>query len=290
MIRPTIFLLFGLFLCSCVGKKKYLEQKSGLEEQLANTRFVKDQAIDSLQTALYRAQGGNELLLIAQQQFQERLIELDNERRQLSGNLSATESKLRQQIGDLTAEKAELLRKSTALADEYKNTVSDFTGELVNIAESLQKDSLLAPLLDIRVKSGSLVLSVQEDNLFAKRVHDRLLPDENGLLQAVVNVLHAYPLLDIQVVGHTDNSTPARNQPDNLTFAGLRAATISKELANQYYLSASRITASSQGDSTPLKSNETEEGRKMNRRIEFRINNSLTTFLRKLDAIGQEKE
>ena len=279
-----------LLLSGCVSKKKYLTQQASLEEDLAIERQVSGQQIDSLKTALLKAQGGNEMLLIAQQQFQERLIELDNQRRQLSGNLSATENKLRKQVNQLTQEKNNLAKVAADLKKEYETTVSDFTEELTTIADTLKQDSILAPLMTIRVKSGSLLLSVQEELLFPRRTHDRLLPDENGLLQAVVNVLHAYPLLELQVIGHTDNSKTSRNQPDNRTFAGLRAATIATELTDTYYLSSSRITASSQGDSTPLKSNETEEGRKANRRIEFRINNSLSNLLRELEAIGNAKE
>lgn len=290
MFKLISFFTLLLLLSGCVSKKKFLEQQLSLEQQLFIEKNTSAQQIDSLQIALLKAQGGNELLLVAQKQFQERLIELDNARRQLSGNLSATSTKLEQRVKQLTEEKTELIKSAASLKQAYLNTIDDFTEELSSMANTLKQDSIIDSLVTIRVKSGSLSLSVQEELFFSGQAYDRLLPEGNQILQTIVDVLHAYPLLELQVIGHTDNAKPPRGQPDNRTFAGLRAATITTELTNNYYLSASRITAASQGDSTPLKSNETAEGRKANRRIEFRINNSLPNLLRELEAIGKEKE
>jgi flagellar motor protein MotB len=290
MIKIVIVLMFSLLLGGCVSKKKFLAQKTSLGNELLEEKLVSNQRIDSLQAELYKAQGGNEMLLIAQQQFQERLIELENQRRQLSGDLSATESRLRKRVGQLNQEKTDLGQSAADLRENYREVIDNFTGELRDIADTLNQDSILSPLIDIRIKSGNLQLFVQEELLFAKRVHNRLLPANTTILQAVVDVLHAYPLLELQIIGHTDNSKPTRGQPENRTFAGLRAATLANELTETYYLSASRVTASSKGDSTPMKSNETEEGRKANRRIEFRVNNSLPTLLRELESIGREQE
>jgi len=70
---------------------------------------------------------------------------------------------------------------------------------------------------------------------------------------------------DIMVTGHADIS----GNPDlNFRLAGSRATAI-KNMLIKYGLSETRITAESRGQDEPQASNETEEGRAKNRRVEI---------------------
>ncbi|URA09941.1 OmpA family protein [Thermospira aquatica] len=89
---------------------------------------------------------------------------------------------------------------------------------------------------------------------------------EKGLDQ-LAEVLKKYPKLDIVVSGHTDSiGNPAYNQK----LSELRAKAIADYLLQQG-ISQDRISYIGYGDTRPLVSNATPEGRAKNRRVEIKI-------------------
>ncbi len=86
-------------------------------------------------------------------------------------------------------------------------------------------------------------------------------------LKDLVTALSDYPNMTIELAGHTDNV----GEPDaNMTLSNARAQTVFQFLADQG-IAASRMTAVGYGDTNPLESNDTVEGRATNRRTEFTI-------------------
>lgn len=86
-------------------------------------------------------------------------------------------------------------------------------------------------------------------------------------LDNVVEILGKYPNLHVELSGHTDN---IGDPTSNMGLSENRA-----ENAMQYLLSknisASRLSAKGYGESQPLGSNDTPDGRKKNRRTELKI-------------------
>lgn len=90
----------------------------------------------------------------------------------------------------------------------------------------------------------------------------------------------AYPALDsladylsdhleytLEIIGHTDNQGKPE---DNLKLSEKRAKTVFEYLAGKG-IAKSRMKYSGKGDTDPIEDNEEEEGRRMNRRVEFRV-------------------
>ena len=71
----------------------------------------------------------------------------------------------------------------------------------------------------------------------------------------------------VQLVGHTDDDATAEH---NMTL-GLRRANLIKALLVSRGISGSRIKTSSKGEEQPIAPNDTEENRKLNRRVELTI-------------------
>lgn len=86
-------------------------------------------------------------------------------------------------------------------------------------------------------------------------------------LDKLVKVFNEYPDTNIQIYGHTDS---AGAHDYNMTLSNQRAASVKTYLSGKG-LAASRFVTSGLGETEPLASNETVEGKSQNRRVEFAI-------------------
>ncbi len=86
-------------------------------------------------------------------------------------------------------------------------------------------------------------------------------------LNKLVPVFSEYPDTNITIYGYTDSTGPADY---NLKLSGDRAAAVRNYLSSKG-VSASRFQVTGLGIADPIASNETNEGRSQNRRVEFAI-------------------
>ena len=93
-------------------------------------------------------------------------------------------------------------------------------------------------------------------------------PESEGVLKAVLQVLKDYPSIKkLSIEGHTDNRG---GKAFNTRLSRNRAAAVRKWLID-HGIDAARLTSAGYGPSKPRDSNDTEEGRQNNRRVEFNI-------------------
>jgi OOP family OmpA-OmpF porin len=93
----------------------------------------------------------------------------------------------------------------------------------------------------------------------------KLTPKANGLLDEAASGIKQTPNTMYEVAGHTDS---IGSDAYNLRLGGQRAASVVQGLQSRG-VSASQLTAKSYGESKPVASNETAEGRAQNRRVEI---------------------
>lgn len=94
-----------------------------------------------------------------------------------------------------------------------------------------------------------------------------LRPEARSNLREVARTLANNPKTTIEVTGHTDSQGP---EDYNVDLSLRRAQSVVDYMVSQG-VSPQRIEAFGAGESQPIASNETEEGRAMNRRVELRI-------------------
>jgi len=124
-----------------------------------------------------------------------------------------------------------------------------------------------------------LLASIQSDKPLDKTTwfdFDRLLfetgksvlkPESQKQLKNIVEILKAFPKVNLKVGGYTDNTGDANA---NLKLSADRAASVAQELVKMGIADA-RLDAEGYGDQYPVGDNATEEGRAKNRRISLRI-------------------
>jgi K(+)-stimulated pyrophosphate-energized sodium pump len=105
------------------------------------------------------------------------------------------------------------------------------------------------------------------DHLNFDTASTQLTADSQDTITTLSQTLKAYPNAHVQLSGHTDNTgTPAANQKLSLD----RANAVKQMLINSG-IAADRITTRGYGEDRPIASNDTEEGRMKNRRLELTV-------------------
>jgi len=85
-------------------------------------------------------------------------------------------------------------------------------------------------------------------------------------IKQIAKLLKQSPSLKLYVVGHTDN---VGKLDYNMKLSKARADAVMKELVTKYKISAQRLKAYGVASLAPVASNDTEEGRAKNRRVEL---------------------
>lgn len=116
-----------------------------------------------------------------------------------------------------------------------------------------------------RIESGEIKIGEQVRFALASRT---ILPESDELLGAVKQLLSDHPEIElVSVEGHTDATGPA---PLNLQLSRERAAAVVEWLAARG-IARGRLTSQGFGPERPIDTNDSEAGRRKNRRVEFRI-------------------
>jgi len=92
-------------------------------------------------------------------------------------------------------------------------------------------------------------------------------PDAAVILDEAASMLSGRPDVVVRVEGHTDATGP---EAYNQGLSERRAASVRKYLVGNG-IAASRLTSAGFGESQPMATNDTREGRALNRRVELQV-------------------
>jgi outer membrane protein OmpA-like peptidoglycan-associated protein len=95
---------------------------------------------------------------------------------------------------------------------------------------------------------------------------DRIRPESTPTLEEIGTMLKDHADLKLAIEGHTDNVGSAGS---NQALSEKRAAAVRQFLIDSYQVDGTRLVAKGFGASKPAASNDTEEGRQQNRRVEL---------------------
>lgn len=115
-------------------------------------------------------------------------------------------------------------------------------------------------------RDGALALRFPSALLFEPGSWD-LSSDAHARLAQLAGVLDEHPHARVNVVGFTDDTG---TEAYNLTVSAARAASVRRALIERG-VARERIDSSGYGEVQPIASNETLEGRRLNRRVEIEI-------------------
>ncbi len=166
--------------------------------------------------------------------------------------------------------------------------IGNFSNDSLTLTKQAWKDPLnfgyyyfddvmlkkVTPLLPVPVKEDDLTLLqldtgrvIQLKDIFFEFSKAELHPRSYVELEKLLTIMNQHPKMAIEVHGHTDTTGDERF---NLELSEKRTQSVADFLV-QNGIAAKRITTKGLGSSVPIASNGTEEGRALNRRVEFVI-------------------
>jgi len=151
-------------------------------------------------------------------------------------------------------------------ADKYKDKLQSRNSAFMAVYETLL-EIREKKLAKVKVEDGRAVLQLESDVLFASGSAD-LTKEGKDAVQQIAKMLKE-GAGTFQVEGHTDTDKIASKQfPSNWHLGSARAINVAAAMI-EAGMPAERLSAASYGDTRPVASNDSKEGKAENRRIEL---------------------
>ena len=211
----------------------------------------------------------------------------DLQQKLTNGSASAQEeiAKLQRQASELEADAARIAKEREQLRQEQSQLAATLERERLakeeEIARLTRTQEALSKSLQDEISKGNITIQQVRDRLTINMV-DRVLFDSGQaqvkpagmkVLKQVGDVLNQISDKQIRIEGHTDNVPISTKLQDrfktNWELSTARATTVVRYLIDQGGVDRQYISAVGYADTHPLASNDSEEGRSSNRRIEI---------------------
>ncbi len=162
---------------------------------------------------------------------------------------------------------ADARRAGAALAEKTPEGFTRFSR--IEIVETRPKteEELAGPPLSPQECVDALNAAVQADPIRFESGSTEVSGDSVAVLDALGAILLRCPTTTVEVGGHTDS---LGSEEINARLSRQRAESVWRALVGRR-IARDRLTAKGYGPSEPVASNETEDGRRRNRRIEFKL-------------------
>ena len=211
----------------------------------------------------------------------------DLEQKLANGSASAREeiAKLQKQASELEGNAARIAKEREQLRQEQSQLATTLEQERLAKEEEIKRltrtQEELSKSLQDEISKGNITIQQVRDRLTINMV-DRVLFDSGQaqvkpagvkVLKQVSDVLNKISDKQIRIEGHTDNVPISSKLQDrfktNWELSTARATTVVRYLIDQGGVDRQYLSAVGYADTHPLASNDSEEGRSSNRRIEI---------------------
>ncbi|MCB9477776.1 MAG: flagellar motor protein MotB [Deltaproteobacteria bacterium] len=173
---------------------------------------------------------------------------------------------------------------TTSDLTDVRNTGNTPLGQLVQEVrrERVGEDETWVSLVDLTNRFGideKIVFSADREGIRVRLPESltfgpgdtEVSPDANPLLAKIAEAASVYDL-SVSVEGHTDNRPPeGGSMADNWSLSAARSSSVVKRMLALASGDETRYSAAAMGDTRPVASNDTADGRQENRRVEIRM-------------------
>lgn len=285
---------------SCVSKKQFTSIQTELDranekvalhdQKMAENRTLLRENVEALNSTKRQADKIQANFDVAQATIRARDEQLNDLRVQLKDCQDQRNRQL-EAVGDLTV-------LSQAANENIKQTLSQMQNkdkyiryllvtkskaDSINLALAINLKSVLQKGIDdedIEVKVDKTVVFVNlSDKMLYQSGSANLTSRANEVLEKIAMIINSRPDLEVMVEGYTDN-VPISTEcvQDNWDLSVKRATSVVRVMQEKYKIDPNRLIAAGRGQFNMLASNDTPEGRSMNRRTRIIILPKLNQF------------
>ncbi len=277
MKKIFLIMMLGGLVASCMVSKKTFDAY----------KAEKEAELEECNSAMFRSANEAASLKAEKKQLESQLLTLDANNKSLQEALNncinrggTNISKLLDEINSSNKYIRELIasnnRKDSlnkALSANLKRSLNDISDEDIQIA----------------VKKGVVFISLSDKMLFKSGKYE-LNSGARTVLAKIGKIVNDYEAYDVLIEGHTDSkSIHTSCLKDNWDLSAMRATAIARYMHEDLRIDPARITAGARSEYVPKASNETPEGRSLNRRTEIIIMPKLDEFLKLMEQSTGEK-
>ncbi|PNQ73095.1 cell envelope biogenesis protein OmpA [Hanstruepera neustonica] len=276
MKKISILVVTGLFVMSCVSKKKYvaLQQENGeIKSELTKTKVEKEDLEAKFAEIQARIDTYNAKINSLTEENDAQLVTVGDDL-VISNDVRNKMNETLKNVDPAALAEAKTLKDSMNLAVGYNLRKSMDTSDMnedediaINIDETVVMISISDKML---FKSGSYYVSNKAD----------------GILQKLADVINSEESLEVMVEGHTDNKTmvPGAAVKDNWDLSVLRATSVVKKLQEDFNVAPEKLIAAGRSFYQPLVDNDTKENRSKNRRTRIVILPNINKFFAMMES------
>jgi outer membrane protein OmpA-like peptidoglycan-associated protein len=232
-----------------IAQREQLEQELDRLDTERNELLVKASQLEAEQARLEAEQAR-----LMSQATAEEAQRAREEAMQAQHREAESERTARQAIEE--AEQAKALAASSATAAQLARREAELAIE--------QADTLRRQLENLQLRQTESGVVVTLGDVLFESGQTELREEAMASLVEVVDLLQSEPDKNIRIEGHTDSVGDANT---NLEISQKRADAVFEALVS-LGVDASRVTTQGMGEDFPIASNETEEGRAQNRRVD----------------------
>lgn len=157
-------------------------------------------------------------------------------------------------------------RKSALIGAGIGALAGGGIGYYMDVQEAKLRQQLRATGVSVTRQGDSIILNMPGHITFQTN-SSAIAADFYPVLNSVALVINEYKQTYVDIYGHTDNTG---SDAYNMQLSQLRADAVSQYFQTRNVLAA-RILTRGMGESYPIASNNTPEGRAMNRRVEIKL-------------------
>ncbi len=290
--------LSAVIMGSCVSKDKYLlkvDEGEKLSRELAalkseharlqGIREALDRQVITLQGERNDLEKARTELKLENLSLEREIVRLKEDNTELEKILQAKEDRLSKNIINLRAQISELekenedLKQSVdrlqseaeALVHQRQEEMNEMKSTYDDLLEGMKSEIEKGKITITQLK-GKLKVNMLDEILFDSG-KTTIKPEGVEVLERVGEILLNVKDRAINVEGYTDNvpigPELARRYPTNWELSAARATNVARYLQEKIGIDPTLLSATGYGEYQPVASNEDEEGRARNRRIEI---------------------
>lgn len=117
-------------------------------------------------------------------------------------------------------------------------------------------------------KEDAEYLDFAVQNIYFEMSSDELKTESFPVLDKIADILEKYPRAQLKITGHTDD---VGDEKDNLILSIKRAFKVKYYLVKEKGIRLSRIDSDGFGEQQPIANNDSQQGRQLNRRVQFEL-------------------